>query len=346
MGKTFDDYKVENRDLQKERAKVKYYSSPMSIPIIHLNDPDEAKSVRSLRKCCIEHGFFYLGGHDMEDLFPIILQESARLFALPISYKRTLYNEKMSRGYTGMEEETLDPSNQTRGDTKEGFYIGKDIPSHHPNCNPAKLKGPNIWPSQMNDSDSFQKSMDSYFQKASEVALKVVQLLALAIGLSNKHALDSCFTEQFASIRLLHYAPVKSNPPKGILACGAHSDYGMLTLLLTDENPGLQILTQTGEWLDVPPKSLSDGYFIVNLGDMLERWTNGIFRSTVHRVITNGTNERYSVPFFYEPDFDTKVECLEVCCSQENPPKYPPTTSGQHLLDKYKQTHADFQPQI
>jgi isopenicillin N synthase-like dioxygenase len=120
-----------------------------------------------------------------------------------------------------------------------------------------------------------------------------------------------------------------------------HSDYGMITLLLTDENPGLQIqLKDSGDWVDVPFRKNA---FIVNLGDMLERWTNGMFRSTTHRVITDGKTERYSLPFFYEPNFDTVVTCLDVCCSKENPPKWGPITSGQHLLDKYHATHADFE---
>lgn len=116
----------------------------------------------------------------------------------------------------------------------------------------------------------------------------------------------------------------------------------MLTLLLTNDVGGLQIQqTQDDAWLDVPPRKHA---FVVNLGDMLERWTNGVFLSTVHRVLTAGDEERYSVPFFYEPNFDTRVKCLDICCSEDNPAKYPPTTSGQHLLDKYKQTHADFEP--
>lgn len=142
------------------------------------------------------------------------------------------------------------------------------------------------------------------------------------------------------SIRLLHYANEKSSPDKGVYACGAHSDYGMITLLLTDDQPGLQINFQN-EWIDVPPRPDA---FIVNLGDMLERWSNGLFQSTMHRVLTSGEKERYSIPFFYEPNFDAEVKCLPTCCSPENPPKYPPITSGQHLLNKYKETHADFKP--
>jgi isopenicillin N synthase-like dioxygenase len=164
-------------------------------------------------------------------------------------------------------------------------------------------------------------------------------LLAKALGL-DKNFFDQHFQEPIASLRLLHYAERESNPDNGIFGCGAHSDYGMLTLLLTDENEGLQIIHE-GSWIDVPPRPDA---FVVNLGDMCERWTNGLIKSTTHRVISTGKGERYSIPFFYDPTFETVVECLDVCTDENNPPKYPPTTAGQHLVDKYHQTHADFSP--
>ena len=138
------------------------------------------------------------------------------------------------------------------------------------------------------------------------------------------------------------YAKEESRPEDGIFACGAHSDYGFITLLLTDEHPGLQIYHKE-VWMDVPSRPNA---FVVNIGDMLERWTNGLFVSTKHRVLTSGDYERYSIPFFFEPTFETIVECLESCCSESNPPKYsyPSITSGQHLLNKYAETHADFEP--
>lgn len=165
--------------------------------------------------------------------------------------------------------------------------------------------------------------------------------LALALGLP-KTFFDKDFEDPMALLRLLHYAAVKSIPEEGLYAAGEHTDYGMITLLLTDGTPGLQVQTKTGQWIDVAPRK---GAFVVNLGDMLERWSNGLFRSTPHRVLTQGETERYSVPFFYEPNFDAHVACLDVCCSQNNPPKFEPTTSGEHLLYKYRQTHADFRPE-
>jgi len=317
----------------------------MSIPTVRLDDPDRDRAVRSLRDACVNHGFFYLEGHGIAPSFlEQVMAQSKALFDLPLESKMKVKDTVLNRGYTAFEEETLNPEVQTKGDTKEGFYIGVDVPADSPHYNPAKLKGPQPWPSSETcgcfECEVFQTTMQQYFEEASSVGFRLVQLLALAIGV-DEHYFDDAFQDAMAVLRLLHYAKEESRPEDGVYACGAHSDYGMITLLLTDLNPGLQIYTKDEEWIDVPPRPKA---YVVNLGDMLERWTNGLFRSTKHRVLTSAESERYSIPFFYEPAFDTEVTCIDVCCSEDNPAKWKPTTSGQHLLDKYKQTHADFEP--
>ena len=111
---------------------------------------------------------------------------------------------------------------------------------------------------------------------------------------------------------------------------------GLLTLLSTDEQGGLEI-KYDGKWHRVPVRTDA---FVINLGDMAERWTNGHFRSTLHRVVNVNGKDRYSIPFFYDPNFHCKVQALPSCTTA---PLYEPTTSGEHLLEKYRQTHATFQ---
>ena len=317
-------------------------SGPTAIPTIRL-DSEEADAARLLRAACVDVGFFYLEGHGMDDSeqFRRVLEESRKLFNLPLLEKQALSDKVMSRGYTAMQEETLDPSVQSEGDTKEGFYIGWDIPQSDPRHDPAKLRGPNQWPSK-DILPLFQSTMEEYHSKMSAIAFRVVQLLALALGLDSSY-FDSFFQDDrsIATLRLLHYDKRQSKPEDGVYACGAHSDYGMITLLLTDEQSGLQIF-HDGQWIDVPPRPSA---FVVNLGDMLERWTNGLMKSTKHRVLTSGENERYSIPFFYDPAFETVVKCLDVCTGADNPPRFPPTTAGEHLVGKYHETHADFDPE-
>ncbi|XP_039166149.1 1-aminocyclopropane-1-carboxylate oxidase-like isoform X3 [Eucalyptus grandis] len=132
-----------------------------------------------------------------------------------------------------------------------------------------------------------------------------------------------------------------SDPFKGIYGAGAHSDFGFITLLATDDVPGLQICKNKDakplKWEYVQPMR---GPFIVNLGDMLERWSNCIFRSTLHRVIGNG-QERYSIASFLEPNHDCLIECLPTCMSKENPPKFPPVQCQTYLSQRLDDTHAD-----
>jgi isopenicillin N synthase-like dioxygenase len=340
----------------------------MEIPTIRLLDNSNLDSlIEDLRLACTKFGFFYLEDHGVPlDLIERVRQQCKELFYLPLEEKQQLSDKTMTRGYTAFEEETLDPNRQVKGDTKEGYYLGEDIPIDSPRYNPAKLMGPNQWPDpercpSMQNCQEFQNVMNEYRMECKRVGFRLVQLLALAIGLKDEHYFDDAFTEPLVTLRLLRYARERSDPSKGIFACGAHSDYGMITLLWTDETSGLQIFIPNnenrdddtnhnettagqdshGSWIDVPARPTA---YVVNLGDMLERWTNGLFRSTLHRVITDGSAERFSLPCFYDPHFDTEVDVLDICCSVDNPPKYPRTTSGQHLLDMYKETHADFEP--
>mmetsp|Transcript_31993 Transcript_31993/g.52831 ORF Transcript_31993/g.52831 Transcript_31993/m.52831 type:complete len:324 (+) Transcript_31993:40-1011(+) len=318
------------------------------IPTIRLDDSDQEELVKTLRSACVDVGFFYVENHGIStDLIKRVMHQTKLLFDLPLEEKQVLSDKVLSRGYTAFEEEKLDPKRQSKGDTKEGFYIGKDVPKESAEYNPAKLTGPNQWPSpadspSMSDCPEFKNVMEEYRSECTRVGFRLVQLIALAIGLKDEHYFDEDFADPLVTLRLLRYAKETSQPDDGVFACGAHSDYGCLTLLLTDENEGLQIFKDKKEWIEVPPRPFA---FVINLGDMLERWTNGMFRSTVHRVLTTGNAVRYSLPCFYDPHFDTTVKVLDICCSDDNPPKYPPTTVGGHLLEKYKQTHADFEPE-
>lgn len=238
-------------------------STTCDIPSIDIRSKDAAEKISTT---CREVGFFYLEGHGLApEEIDAVFRESRALFALPTEEKTQLSDRVMSRGYTAMQEETLDPARQTEGDTKEGFYIGRDIPKTDPRYDPSKLRGPNQWPTKA-ALPAFRTTMEEYHSKITNLAMRVVRLIAEGLGLGPSH-FDEDFQDSIATLRLLHYAKRESNPEAGVYACGAHSDYGILTLLLTDENPGLQI-HHMGKWIDVPPRPHS---FIVNIGG---KWEN------------------------------------------------------------------------
>ncbi|CAL5438291.1 unnamed protein product [Camellia sinensis] len=170
----------------------------------------------------------------------------------------------------------------------------------------------------------FDEHLDPVNQihEALEVARAISRIIALALNLEvDFFDRQEMLGKPIANLRLLHYEGRVSNPMKGTYGAGAHSDFGLITLLATDDVFGLQICkdkdAKPQKWEFVAPLK---GAFIVNLGDMLERWSNCIFRSTLHRVLGNG-QERYSIAYFVEPNHDCLVECLPTCQSQENPPK-------------------------
>ncbi|XP_028548242.1 2-oxoglutarate-Fe(II) type oxidoreductase hxnY-like isoform X4 [Dendrobium catenatum] len=145
--------------------------------------------------------------------------------------------------------------------------------------------------------------------------------------------------EPLATLKLLHYEDKISDPARGIYGCGAHSDFGLINLLATDDVAGLQICKNKDArpriWEDVAPLK---GGFIINIGDLLERLSNDVFRSTLHRVVLDG-QERYSVAFFADPKPECIVECLPSCTSDMNPPKYPPITCYAYMNQRYNDTH-------
>lgn len=189
--------------------------------------------------------------------------------------------------------------------------------------------------------------MEQYHSEALRVAKSIARIIALALNLEEDFFdKPEMLGEPIATLRLLHYEGGQktgkvSNPAEGVFGAGAHSDYGLITLLATDDVVGLQICkdrnAQPQVWEYVAPVK---GGFIVNLGDMLERWSNCIFRSTLHRVVLDG-RERHSIAFFVEPSHDCVVECLPTCKSESNPPKFPPITCSAYLSQRYKDTHAD-----
>ncbi|KAA8496943.1 2-oxoglutarate-Fe(II) type oxidoreductase [Porphyridium purpureum] len=310
-------------------------AAAFAVPVISLRSgADDVVLAQEIRGACEGAGFFYLSEHGVsEALVARAFEWSAKLFDLPLEEKSncrwTLNN--YSRGWTPLMEETLDPKNSSAADTKEGFYIGREMPPTR------RFHGPNQWPTPascpswtQHDCDEFRAVMTEYWTVCETLGKRVVRLLAYAVA-SDFSSFDAYTKQPMVFLRLLHYTGIKSEASEGRFACGAHSDYGLLTFLRTDDEPGLQILSKQGEWCDVPPRP---GMFIVNIGDLVEVISQGRFRSTTHRVLNKTGRERYSIPVFFEPDADAPI----ARDAQGNV-----ITAIQYLQLKYEQTHADFQ---
>ncbi|KAL1318733.1 hypothetical protein HN51_071034 [Arachis hypogaea] len=312
-----------------------------SLNCVDLSNPDINQSVNSLKQACLDSGFFYVVNHGIsQEFMDEVFAESKKFFSLPHKEKMKLLRNEKHRGYTPVLDELLDPENQVHGDYKEGYYIGVEVAEDDPKSH-KPFYGPNRWPSS-GILPKWRETMEKYHEQALEVGKKVARIIALALGLdANFFDQPKMLGEPIAVLRLLHYEGRISDPTKGLFGAGAHTDYGLITLLATDEISGLQICkdrdAKPQKWEDVPPMK---GAFIVNIGDMLERWSNCVFKSTLHRVLGNG-KERYSIPFFLEPSHECLVECLPTCKSATNPPKFPPILCQDYLSQRYNDTHAN-----
>ncbi|GAB4852647.1 hypothetical protein Ancab_016862 [Ancistrocladus abbreviatus] len=327
-------------EIQNEES-VPSFTKISNLNCIDLSISDVHNSVSLLKQACLDCGFFYVINHGIsQEFMDEVFYESRKFFALPINDKMKLLRNEKNRGYTPIHDEVLDPENQVKGDHKEGYYIGVEIPEDDPKA-VKPFCGPNVWPAA-DLLPGWRQTMEKYHQQCLEVAQKLARIIALALDLeADFFDKREMLGEPIATLRLLHYEGQASDPSRGIFGAGAHSDYGLITLLATDDVVGLQICKDKDAkpqiWEYVAPLK---GSFIVNLGDMLERWSNCVFKSTLHRVIGNG-QERYSIAYFVEPSHDCIVECLPTCKSVNNPPKFAPISCAAYLTQRYKETHAD-----
>jgi isopenicillin N synthase-like dioxygenase len=286
-------------------------------------------------------GFAYLAGHGVaQDLVDRTFAEAARYFALPREKKTEVSVEKSTcdRGWFDIGMENLDPDKQEEGDLKEGYRIGNDLPEDHPLVRAGvPFHGPNQWPS---DAPGFRETMEEYFAAVHQLAGQVTHAIAIALELPEDY-FDAWFTTPMVIMSPLHYPPQRGSREDQIdesrIGAGAHSDYGCLALLAQDDKGGLQVRNTAGRWIDAKPVP---GTFVINVGDMLARWTNDLFPATLHRVINTSGVDRYSIPFFYDPNADAPVEVIPTVLAEGEQPRYQPTTSLAHLQERFGATLA------
>jgi isopenicillin N synthase-like dioxygenase len=288
-------------------------------------DLDARRAVAAeLRQACLEVGFFYVTGHSVD---PTVVEaaftSTERFFALPAEDKAAvsiLHSDKL-RGYTGLLEENTDPDNA--GDLHEAFDIGLELAPDDPDADGDTYGwGHNQWPAL----DGFRDAVLAYYDEMRALCEQLYRAFALSLDLDESFFTDK-MTKPIGELRLLRY-PGQPERRDDVLGIGAHSDYDVFTVLATDEHEALEILNPAGDWIRVPPRADA---FIVNVGDLLERWTNDLYRSTVHRAVNLGHHDRLSIPFFSNIDPMETVAVLESCRSEERPARYPPVQAGPYV---------------
>ena len=284
-------------------------------------------------------GFAQIVGHRVpDDVIGAMVEASDRFFALPPASKLAVrpHDPTVNRGYAPSGTESLSYSigEASPPDLFEAFNMGEDAVDDTDPFFAAerhRLFAANIWPEGL---DGFRHAMVDYFIAARHVALTLTDIFAVAL-----HLPDEWFRpyvdRSTTTLRTINYERRAGDalPQTGQQRMGAHTDYGIVTVLWADGTPGLEIHLD-GEWRPVAPEP---GALLVNLGDLTAEWTNDRWRSTLHRVVPppgHGPARRRSTAFFFDGNWDARIECLPSCTDADNPPKYPPVVAGEHLMAK------------
>lgn len=281
-------------------------------------------------------GFGYLANHGLPTpLINDLFQASAQFHALPREAKLAIEINEFHRGFIPINtstDTTTKLAKVTKPQQSESFMMMHELPDDDPQVLAGTfLAGPNQWPAGLPD---FKSTVRAYHAALSDLARQLVRAVAVALNAPPDSLLPH-FARPTTFLRLLYYPPQPPQSPDDLYGSSPHTDYGFITLLLQDEVGGLQVRAPEGDWIDAPP---IPGTLLMNVGDMLHRWSNGRLLSTPHRVINRSGQARYSCPFFFDPDLSSVIEPLPTCVSAENPAHFEPLVYGDFL---YQQLHAN-----
>ena len=318
----------------------------MDVPVIDLQQWEHGDRValgERVDDACRSIGFMQVVGHGISpDVIAAMLAASDDFFALPIDTKLCAApaHPGINRGYAAAGTEALAYSlgvEQARPDLFEAFNVG---PDHVDRSDPFFANdqfgffAQNVWPVEP---ASLRPALNAYFAEAHRVALCLTEVFSVALGLG-ENWFGPFVDRSTVTMRVNHYErrPGDAAPDAAQMRMGAHTDYGIVTVLYADAVPGLEIVGPDGQWHGVTP---APGALLVNLGDLTAQWTNDRWRSTLHRVVpppgsSDGSALRRSVAFFFDGNYNAKIECLSTCCAEQNPARYAPTTAGDHLIAK------------
>jgi isopenicillin N synthase-like dioxygenase len=320
---------------------------PTSIPVIdlgrlHLGASARQRAAAEIHRACVETGFFYVSHHGIDSaLIEKQFDFTKKFFDLPIKEKMSIWmkNSSAASGYEPIGGQVLDSQDATQKaappDLKESFYCGAELPDDHPYVTAGfRGFGKNQWPAGI---AGFREQMLAYGAAVARLGDTILELMALSLDLQSNWFAPH-FATAGAKLRLIKYSPQPEAAAANQLGAGAHTDWGGITILAQDSIGGLEVRNVAGEWIQAFP--IPDT-FVINLGDLMARWTNGIYKSNFHRVKNNTTNrDRYSIPFFYSPDPRSVIEAIPTCVGDGAPPLFPSCTTEEHTAEMFKRSYG------
>jgi isopenicillin N synthase-like dioxygenase len=307
-----------------------------AIPVIDLapldGDPGAALNdvVAALQHACRNVGFFYVRNHGVpKATVEQAYQQARAFFALPDDIKMRVHCSRspvIVRGYVPLGGTHADTA--AHPDFHEAFELGLELPATDPDVIAGiKSYGPNQWPADM---PGFRQTVYAYYQAMRLLGQRLFRLFALALDLEAGF-FDEKIDKPTGHMRLLRYPPQADLDDRKSWGIAPHTDYECFTILAQDEVGGLQVQNADGQWIEAPPIPET---FVINIGDLIARWTNDRFVSTPHRVIQRGARDRYSISHFYGANYNVMVDCFATCHDAGNPPKYKPVMAGEWALER------------
>lgn len=277
---------------------------------------------------CEDVGFLTVTGHGVD---PSVMTQAFAatrcIFAQPMEAKmaKAWDAEHVNRGYDPPGRQRLDA--QAAPDLKEAWSFS---PEHLAGVGP--MSGENQWP----DLDGVRGPIERYHRHAMAVGELLLRAMALSLALDEDH-FAPFHRAPVCTLRLLHYPPRPETAGPSDFGAGAHTDWGAVTVLAQDGVGSLQVLGLDDTWIEVPPV---EGALVINVGDLLQRWTNDRYVSTMHRVIGVPDRDRYSIACFYDLDHEALIEVLPTCVTDGQAARYAPITAGAHLQERYEASMA------
>jgi isopenicillin N synthase-like dioxygenase len=280
----------------------------------------------ALRHACESVGFFYALNHGVpQAIIDQGFAASRRFHALPLAEKLKLRLNENNIGYLPMNASVQAASTvhkATKPNQNESFFISHDRDADHPDVVAGiPLRGRNKWPEETGKGPAtLRADMMAYFNALHALGQRMLPPFAVALGMPSDHFVPYFANEAHANCRFLHYPP-QADTGENTFGTAPHTDNSFMTALARTDVPGLSIRLPSGEWF-APP--VIPGTLLINLGNMMRRWSNNRFLSTPHGVINESGTDRYSIAYFHSPNPDVVIECLPSCASADNPAQYPP----------------------
>jgi len=253
-----------------------------------------------IREACIDVGFFYVCNHGIaQSLIDSVVDQGKRFFCQPVDIKLQLAIDPRIRGYLPLSYRSYEGEDRAGTSHQEGFWIGHETP-----VNPDRpLDGPNQWP---NDEGGLRLALDRYFIESGRLSRALQKGFALALGLELSFFQDY-FNNPTSRLKINHYPAQDGEFTETNLGVVPHSDSGAYTILWQDQEGGLEIQSKSGEWISAPPV---EGSFVINIGNVMQYWSNGLFSSTPHRVVNRSGRDRYSIPLFVNPNYQSVIKAV------------------------------------